>query len=120
MFKHFCAAKERYDPENLLGSLWWDRYALKESVSPPLPKEISSSVQVADVSPLRKMTAVHAAPFGIRRNDSFRKLLADPNLREQFMNGFLIDIFNIIPQQEMHRYNRRQRRIRDAEMCIHK
>ncbi len=101
-FKHFCAQKHRFDPTGMFGNLWWDRYGTKATTR-------ALTLQPKTAAPDTLPPAAAAAPstpvtsVSIRRSDSFRKLLANPVLREQFLDGFLMDIFAIVPQKEMYR-----------------
>lgn len=107
-FQQFCKKKKEYDPMNLFGNLWWDQYC------PPNLKTEKPSVNnvehasdllaenqptsVADVKKDFKIPKVST-----HRSDSFRKLINNPELRQQFFDGFLVDIFSIMPKQEVHR-----------------
>lgn len=98
-FKQFCDQKARFDPTNLFGNLWWDRYGIK-SPSPQAPIAPAPPVSLA-AEPL----AGYAPPaVSTHRTDSFRKLLASPKLRQQFMDAFLVEVFNIRSNKEVQQH----------------
>jgi SAM-dependent methyltransferase len=51
----------------------------------------------------RKNKSFTIPQVSIHRTDSFRKLLNNPELRQAFFEGFLVDIFSIMPSNQVHR-----------------
>lgn len=120
-FTKFCEMKMRYDPSHLFTNLWWERYntqpqqqqqqqkqqeqADEVSVTSSHSSPVSSSSS-APSSSSSTTTSSSPSPFQVpivsqHRSTSFRKLLSDPRLRLEFLEGFLVEIFSVLPNKEM-------------------
>lgn len=93
----FMALKEKYDPQCLFSSLWLREYAshyasdtYRELIfkvnSPP------KALAVVDHKPDMKYVIPKVSE---KRTDSYRRLFLNPLLRRQFLEEFLIHVFNV-------------------------
>jgi FAD/FMN-containing dehydrogenase/SAM-dependent methyltransferase len=111
---HFCAKKHKYDPTGLFSNLWFERYgrvhteeaaaAAAESVAVPPAAAVLLALPAPAVPPLPpRLLPALLLPVRERRVGSFRALFSHARLREEFLGGFLEDVFRIVPRAEMHR-----------------
>lgn len=101
----FAEAKARHDPSGVFSNLWWDRYAPEP---PRRPKHVAVPCvwQPAPASPSEEEAAsmpLLMPPVRSRRKNSFRSLMASPRLRSAFFEGFLQEVFNLMPAAELRR-----------------
>jgi len=122
-FSDFCARKSAYDPDGLFGNQWFDRYKVTEVVgtdgkvgepsggaaataalvAPPsmAPKPAATTLAVGRAPALGMPPLLHA--LRARREGSFRALFRDAEMRSAFLEGFLVDVFSIVPSGQMLR-----------------
>jgi len=99
----FFREKERYDPGCTFSSMWFRAYApkyLSDSYREKLVRVGKSEAQSLnlDITPFNfgGVKADYKLPIvSERRSNSYRRLFANPQLRREFLEGFLVNVFNI-------------------------
>lgn len=106
-FPMFVELKRKYDPAGLFTNLWFEHYVPLAGLPPLQRPTLMDTEEPAPGLPslpeLTKALAKLPPPFGERRTDSFKRLMADPNLRRRFFEEFLVNVFNAMPPDTLHR-----------------
>lgn len=97
----FFAKKEVYDPLGLFDNLWFRHYGAKY-LSEPYKIALSQPV-VATSSLAPRITEIRVPQVPTRRANAFRDLLSNPLLRQNFKDGFLTQIFNVMDHEQLFR-----------------
>jgi hypothetical protein len=96
--RSFFAQKTHYDPKGLFTSQWFERYGrrfVSDATAQIAPPMASGSVVMARLSTTLGSMASGSPEVSIRRTNSFKTLMSNPQLRHQFKNQFLTTIFNL-------------------------
>lgn len=106
-FPKFCETKWKYDPAGLFTNLWWERYSNCNQPSEMLvPEAMPFRLHFSSGSSLPPELYQASSEFpkaDIRRKNCLRDLFANPKLKHQFVYGFLVDVFALIPHEELNR-----------------
>eukprot|EP00929_Paragymnodinium_shiwhaense_P054678 TRINITY_DN27413_c0_g1_i1.p1 TRINITY_DN27413_c0_g1~~TRINITY_DN27413_c0_g1_i1.p1 ORF type:complete len:1588 (+),score=423.13 TRINITY_DN27413_c0_g1_i1:99-4862(+) len=107
----FASKKERYDPKGLFHSLFFAEYGVPHCTSSY--RELLGRAEPEPLlpAPLSSFASIEAKADGAfmpprveeRRCDSYRKLVGDPQLRMEFKDGFLKQIFSVMDNEQLYR-----------------
>jgi len=112
-FKEFVEAKKRFDPHDIYNNLWFADYAQrlqenqqgssrkKEKEEAPQPPSSHLTFAQRNLSEEEREAGQKEAldlvrGCHMRREGSFRALVNNHSLRKAFMEGFLVEVFNVV------------------------
>ncbi len=90
--------KEKYDPHCIFSSLWLQQYGLpyaSERYRHLILREPKESQPLIALAPSTKANFIEVRKVSEQRTDSYRRLFKHSLLRRQFLEEFLVHVFNI-------------------------
>lgn len=94
--KKFMGLKEKYDPQCLFSSLWLQKYASRYASDPYRELIFRNNSEQKSLADNHQPDLKYVIPkVSEKRTDSYRRLFLNPLLRRQFLEEFLIHVFNV-------------------------
>ncbi|CAE8659898.1 unnamed protein product [Polarella glacialis] len=104
--RELCQRKEHYDPHGLFSNLWFEAYLLPlctEGYRLQLASEPRLSEVESPAHPVGQGGSQQPLVVSDRRCDSYSRLVRNVKMRRDFVEGFLVRIFNVLDNQVLNR-----------------